>query len=356
MSSTSIHKKSLSLLAALTTLAAVAVTSPALADDVTVVSTPTYGNSRVTGLDKLQLVFTISSGGRLSKDLSEVEMIKIDGQAAFNQAENEFADGEYAKSVASYNTAAGAAANDWMKKLVTLRKLRALSRNGPVDQAVRDWLPVVAEHGRAAAFLSPQKVAAKGSNTNGNAIKALEAAAEKARPAELGEIQKVLLRLYDVEGLDEKKEALLSAGVAADDGGAALNASDAAATLRDAERLLDRQPADALAAIRRKMSSFTANDLPRALMITGRAQQAMAAKAEGEERSKLLAAAGLDFMRIAVFFPGSETANEALLQAGHCCRDIGNANAARAAYKLLVDYFSDTEQAAKAKEALQRLL
>jgi len=341
---------------------ALVLISPALADDVKVVSTPAYADSQVTGLSGLLLSFTTSSGSRISKDLSEVELILIAGQDAFNRAEKEYADGAYAKAIASYTAAMDKAGNDWMKKLVTMRRLRALSRNGPIDQAVRDWLPALAESGKAAATVSlvPQRLGAKGSNVNANAIKALETAAEKAtgdkaRTAELAEIQKLLLRLYETEGQKEKAEKLLSSGVSMEEDSGSLNASDAAATLRDAEKLLASQPAEALTTIRRRINSFTANDLPKALMISGRAQQAMAAKAEGEERQKLLAAAGLDFMRIAVFFPGGETANEALLQAGHCCRDVGNLNAARAAYKVLIDYFTETKQAAEARDALQRL-
>ena len=331
---------------------------PALADDVKVMNTPIYSNSQVTGLDGLSLVFNFS-GNKITKELSDVELILLDGQESFNRAEKEYADGKYTEAIASYSTALDRANADWIKKLITLRRLRMLSRNGPVDQAARDWVAVVSANGPA-PYLAPQKFGAKGSNINAAAIRTLEAAAdkEKQKAVELAAIQQVLLKLYEVEGQKDKIEKLKSAGVTAEDT-SSLTSADAVATLRDANNLVASKPEDVLTMVRSRINAFPASDLPKALMITARAQQAMASKLTGEdrkgERNKLLAAAGLDFMRVFIFFPSNNDAAEALLQAGHCCRDIGNTTAARTTYKLLREDFADTDQAKQALKALESL-
>ena len=338
-------------------VAALALAGPVLADDVKVINTPTYTNSQVTGLDGLSLVFTFA-GNKITKELSDVELILLGDQEAFNRAEKEYADGEYAKAIASYTAALGRANADWLKTLTTLRRLRALSRFGPADQAARDWVAVVSANGPALS-LAPQKFGAKGSAQNVAAIKTLESAADKHKGAELAAIQQVLLKLYDVEGLKDKAEKLKSAGVAED--ASSLTPADAVTTLRDATALVATKPEEALKMVRGKINAFPAADLPKALMLTARAQQAMAAKisptdeSNKDKRNKLLAAAGLDYMRVAVFFPGHNDTAEAWLQAGHCCRDVGNITAARSTYKLIIEYFKETEQEKQAQRALNGL-
>jgi len=339
--------------------ATLALTWTALGDDITVVKTPPYNSSKVTGVDGLKLVFTTSTGSRISKELAEVELILITDQDQFNRAEKAYRDdGDYAEAVKSYTTALNqAGANETLKKLVVLRRLRALSRVGPVDQATRDWISVLSANGTAAASLAPQRMGAKGSAANANAIKALEAAAEKekSKAAELAAIHQVLLKLYEIEGQKEKIDKLNSAGVTQKDV-TSLNTADIATALRDAEnQLRSNKPKEAYETIRRRINAFPASDLDRALMISARAQQAMAEAAEGEESKKLLAAAGLDYMRVAYFFGGSDDAGRALLLAGHCCRDLGNKAAARTTYKLVLEYYEGTEEARQAQTALDGL-
>jgi len=335
-----------------------AALTSAWADEVTVKdNTSAFKNATITGLTGLKLEYTTSGGNTVTKSLDEVEVIKITDHDSLNEAETLYNQGKFAESAKAYATALDRAGDDWHKQLVTVRRLRALARVGPIDQAAKDWLALVAAQGADAFAYAPRTAGEKGSDANKHAIKLLEEAAAQRKGAELAAIQNVLLKAYVAEGMQEQADKLKAAlGTKTEAGGegpaSPMAAADVAATLREASDLLKSNPKEALAKVSGKINSFGANDLGDAMMVTARAQQAMAAKAKGDEQRHLLAAAGLDYMRVYAFYPAHASAAEALLQAGEISKQLGNNLAARTAFREVVEHFGQSDQAKKAQAAL----
>ncbi len=357
-------------------LVAAALSVVATGDTVYVGRLP-YRSASVVDAKDFQLHYTIGGRGRvLVKPLSEVTRIEIDGRQDFNQAEGHV-DGREdpskwntAAAIRSYDASVTARAPAWFKRLVRYRKLRALGQSDRIDHATEAWLGLLKDEGASASLLAakPTRIAPAGSAANVRAIGLLKDAFGEASDKTRDAIGELLLRLYQRQGMNA--EAARLAGQIAgsqdpgDDGqnGPEVSTDQLAQRLRAQEILLRsavqtrnaRKLSDLAGDLRSGLTGYTAKHLPEALYLLAEAQYHRARLNEQSE-ADLLKQAGLNYMRVQVFFPSSPRAAASLLMAGRVNEALGNRAAARKAYTEVTKRYPDTEPAKDAKRAAEAL-
>jgi hypothetical protein len=103
----------------------------AWADEITVGKVP-YTDVTITDVSDGNVTFTIpSSGSAVRKPLSEVTLIRLEGELAFNLAEKSAARAAWQEAVTGYDTAAKRAPAGWRKALIEFRLAQARQRLAP---------------------------------------------------------------------------------------------------------------------------------------------------------------------------------------------------------------------------------
>jgi hypothetical protein len=112
------------------------------------------------------------------------------------------------------------------------------------------------------------------------------------------------------------------------------------------------QGEQALSQIEANLKSYSHVDLSGALLLAGKAQMQMAEKADKDAQRRLLLKAGLNFMRVAFFFPDRDEAPEALYEAGRVNALLGNKLAAWTAFEQVLQRHPKHAIAQKARAEL----
>ena len=328
-------------------------------DNVTVEGLP-YAGVEVIAADAYTIVFRPPSGRRLSKPVAKVSRLQIEGAGRLNEAEAHAGRQQWDLALAAYAKAAETAPQKW-RSLIAGRLLWALKQAGRLGAAVEAWLALYDEaqerqRPRALA-LAPSEPAAKGSKANGRAIELLEARQGKAEGDLLAAVRRLLLKLYRHEGQTDKAGELAAAmtgasGPVADGEAPRLGPADAQAldaALNAYTARLEAGETDAvLSFLAQNLHAFTAGQLPRALLLRGRARWQ---RYQQTKDPALLRQAGLDCMRVAAYAPRAGEAPEALYLAGRINRALGNEAAARRAWDEAAQ--GEGPFARKAREALR---
>ena len=123
--------------------------------------------------------------------------------------------------------------------------------------------------------------------------------------------------------------------------------------LRQIEAQAQRgEHAAAIEAVQSQLDELRHDELAGGLSLLGRSQLALAR--QRRDRA-LLTQAGLNLMRVAVWFPNSDQAPEALHQAGEINAQLGNRRAARAAWERVISQYEASPSAQRARRALEQL-
>lgn len=291
----------------------------------------TYAAANVKDVIDSNVQFEFA-GHLVSKNVLEIDRITIVGKDSFNLAEDFLAKGDFASAVQNYDLAADRAGDDWLARLIEYRRLRVLDLASQVDRAAAEWLVIMDrfEGSRLGSVFRPTHLAVKGSPANDRAIAALEARLPKVKDNYAQSIKQFLLELYTAQGLKDKASAL------ADElSGSAGDVSPFSSQLKVLASQVEIEPAKALATLDANLRAYSSAELPKALLLRGRAQLQLAAQASPKARRPLLLQAGLNFMRVAAFYPAAAEAAEALYRAALVHRQLDNPAAARAACELL---------------------
>ena len=352
----------------------------ARADEVTVKKYPPYGGVQITNVEKGMISFRLGQN-LLARPIADVERIQIAGIEPFNEAERAISprsgEPDWAKAVKGYDAIADVQSRPWLKRLVQYRRLRALDQTAQFDRAVQEWLSLLKDEQDSAAPLVPTKAAAKGSQANLKAISLLEAARQsvQAKTPAAQAVAQALMQAYRIEAQTDKADALAAelAGAPARAPGAAKTAAgnggktpgltgaegDVQRAIQAAETLVrPGQKADllesSLRTLQENLRRCTEGDLPRALLLIGKAQILLAETAGPDQKRALYVNGGLNCMRVAAHFPDAVEAGEALLLAGKANLAIENKNAAQAAFQEVVKRYADSQAAKEAQTLLKK--
>ena len=334
-----------------------------------------YAGVRITDFEDGQLQFALPGNRTLKKKLSDIKTISIKDLPTFGQAEKNVAAGKnWAQAVKGYDAADKKAKKRWQKRLIAIRRIHALDEGMKTDRAVKEWLSIADTTAGAAWVLSakPARQAKKGYEVNAAAISILERKRSMGKRSKAYDvaIAEVLMGLYNREGHTSKASALAqwirtgknAAGNGSSGNGNGGNGGTAvprsAGSFETIETLLrDGKADEALKYIEGDLRKYTRAQLPRAMLLRGRAQVGIAAGKDAQAKNALLLKAGLNFMWGVVADPKSPQAPEALYEAGrvHTMLAKPNLRAARAAYRKVIADYASSPAAAKARKALQAI-
>ncbi len=340
--------------------------SAAMGDTFTTRGGVPYRNARVIEVKDAAVVFHFGSR-TLTKPLAEIKLIELRGKKSFNAGEKFASEGKWLDAVKEYDKAIKKTKVTWRKRMLGVRRLRALAEAKMFAPAVRQWLALADEEQLSSAVLAlrPAGFAAKGSKANKRAIDLLKQKHDKlkARTPYSKAVASFLMEIYSYEGMS-KAAAALAGEAAGDDSGTGANTgtpstgSDVRGRFVRVKILIESgQASKALASIEAGLKSYKLSDLPAALLWRGRAQMALAEKASGSQREALLLKAGLNFMRAFSALPDSSAAGEALFEAGRMHTKLArpNTQAARSAFEAVIRRYGDAPVARRAQQALAKL-
>lgn len=338
-----------------------ALAAPAGADEVKAKGIR-YATAQVTGAAEGQLTFR-ASGASFDVPLSEVQFIQLSGMNALNRAEKLMQGDEPAKAVKAYQAAERRTRTDWQKYLIRHRMLKAATAAGQIDEAVRLWLELLnaARDGERLLPARPDSLAGASSAANKKAIALLKPAVAKAKSkAVRAAMAQLLLKLYQAEDMDDQARELAreELGAAAAPDGEGPSAAGLAAQLEGLAVLVQSDPAKVESQIRENLDNYSPSELARALLLLGQSQVVQALRADdAESKQRQMMAAGLNFMRVWVYYPTTDEAPEALFLAGKVNASLARPNraAAETAYRRVLRDYPKSEAAAKARAALKEL-
>ena len=339
---------------AVMTMAILAWLSSARADTVQIGKLP-YSNVRVADCSNGNIVFLVGANP-VSKGLTDVTLIQIEGKEAFNQAEKQRA-GDPAKAAALYDNAMRSAWNQWEKKLITYRRLDCLGRAGLTGRWAHEWALLLLETGEPAATrLSPAKIGneAEVKAATKTLREAMQRANDSTVRAAMAAVLEQLKQGPSEPGQSTRPSEPLTEPVKPETPQDGPNiVAQSAGELRTFETKVSRgQGADIVDDIDRYIKTAPVDDLPRGLFLAG-AARLQAAEKTGNRR--LLAEAALMFMKVTIFFPGSPDAAQALYRAGEASQALGETKAALEAYRILTVRYNQSDYAKRAADKIKAL-
>lgn len=345
--------------------------APAAGDMIKLTNGLRYEPVTVTAVGAGTIQFR-TAGGLPIKRLADLAAVNLTGETLFNRAEGLLGEGKHAEAAAAYALAYQGATIVWKKTLIRYRHMTAAEAAGQIDEALRLWLELADGAGgdKGVLALRPRKLAPKASPANERAIGLLKAKSDQVKATAYRDaILQGLVDLYERQGRLKEAQAIQAtlAGRVGPPSGAEGNGpsspavapptGSANAQLRLAGLLLKRSQYDkVVSTVQPTLTRLTSADLPAALYMLGRAQLELAGQAPDEKDArKLVLVAGLNLMRVVVFFPDGQEAPHALLLAGQANEKLGNYAAARSAYAAVIRRFSATPAAESAQAAMARI-
>jgi TolA-binding protein len=341
----------------------------AAADELVMRNKTPYTGIKIIDVQAGNIVYKLGSNHN-RKPLADVASIKLaDKGAEFNRAEQLAAAGKAAEAVGAYDKAGEAlAAGDWQMRLVRYRRMAAANAAGKIARSAADWLALVEESKASPQVLAarPTNLGSRGSEEAAEAVKLLTARLEDMKAGD-GRVAvgRLLVDLHLLQGnqakADEVDKSLGAATTGAAGGtvagadepsidGAAISTDVSAALKGPAGDVKGKRYASAIQTIQGNLDRYDESELPKALLLLGKAQF-LSADSSGEKRAQTLRQAGLNFMRAHAASSGGAEAAEALYMAALACRALGDKTAARNALRELAGEYKG-QWADKAKTAL----
>jgi tetratricopeptide (TPR) repeat protein len=320
-----------------------------------------YDNVTITGISAGQLNFTSVSGNADVRDLAKVQRIHVDGENAFNDAEDAYAAGKFSDAVDGYLTTTRSTTRDWLKDYVATRLVDAANKANRFDAATTAYIAMMQKNPAAAAHVRPAMPATDSTYLD----TAISQVNDALTASGITDEQRVALLQFEVDLYNTKKDAQ--------------GADAAEATL---DEILAKDPNNPIAQqanARRKLQAATtalaAKKYQEAIgdiesnkqLFTDPAQQADALYTIAEARMGLLGAGNdptalkdvaLAYMRVVADFkdvPGKPHVADALLKTAQIEERLAEPDVAGRVYQQVADQFPSDPAAAVAKQNLDRL-
>lgn len=344
------------------TLALLAASLPA---DVIWIGGLQIKDTKVLRVEQGNLVFT-TAGREASRELSRVTRLQIDGENAFNAAEEAFASGNWDQAADGYQRTVRSTNKDWLKEYSTLKLLEAANKSGRFDAAVTAYVNLLLRDPASAGKSRPALPDEKSTYLD-TAVSEVNDALKQTRLS------------------DEQRMALLSFLIDLHNARNDARAAEQAAEKLD--EILAKNPNDpnaGRALARRKLQSASqalqAGNFPKAaadieqnkplftepqqqaealwILAEAKFNQADKGNAGNADNATALKDAALAYMRIVAHFkgePGRPRVGDALLRTAEIHERLNELPTATALYQQVAAEFNDDPAGTKAKQALDRL-
>jgi len=314
------------------------------ADEIQFEGQPAFPSVQVVDVRGGDVVFTVR-GRELAKPIARLAMLKMDEVPQLERAEAAFAKQQYRQAATLFEQARRRSNKTWVKTLVDRRLLSTYDRAGRFDEAVEAYVGLLDSLGADAADLAPANLPDKGSQFYPKALRTIDAAIRKSADDDAAVKALKTLKLRILEKQEDPRAAELArelAGGAAQANGGPPAVAAELVLIRGL--LKDGKFAEVVAKADELIPDADAKLLPALLLAKGRAQAAMAG---GEDQTEALLAAGLTLMRVAIHFPRTPEAPEALAAAAEVHERLQRPAQARRLYEEAAGH-------PKASETLKR--
>ena len=307
----------------------------------------------VLGVEAGELVYLLN-GNRTTTPLDRVGQIQIDGEKAFNDAEQAYAAGDFAKASGAYADVVRRRGDDWLKTRSARRLVDAADKAGLFPAAVTGYVQLTRLDPAAAVGGEPQVPPSLPPEQLQAAAREVEAAVN----GRLGARQEktlltFLLSLQNRQG-DEAAAAKTVerlVGLVGDQPGDDPRLFAQVMLARARSELSADRPAEAAGLVDAHRGVFTdVRQQSDALMILADAARARA----GDDPDQLLDAA-LAYMKVVTFFKavdGTPNVPAALLAVGEIHETLAKRDAAERLYGDVVAQYPSTPAAAEAQRRL----
>ena len=320
-----------------------------------------YDNVTIQGIAKGQLTFVGESGNPSVRDLAKILRIHVDGESAFNDAEDAYAAGKFADAVDGYLTTTHSTTKDWLKAYVAGRLVDAANKSNRFDAAVTAYIFMVGKNPASAAHVRPQMPASDSTYLD-TAITQVNDALQSSK---LTDDQSVALLQFQVDLFNTKKDAKGADQAEAKlDEILAKDPNNPIAAQANARRKL--QAASAALEARKYQEAIADIESNKALF-TDPTQQADALYTIAEAKRGLIGAdkdptalkdVALAYMRVVADFkevPGKPHVADSLLKTAQIEEQLAEPDVAVRVYQQVADQFPSDPAATEAKQDLERL-
>jgi TolA-binding protein len=318
-------------------------------------------NAKITKVER-GLIFFTTSGSETSRELNRVQKINIDGEPAFNVAEEAFADGKFPAAVDGYLRTVRSATKPWLKDWSAARLLAAADKANRFDAAATAYIALVTRDPANAAVQRPLLPAERSTFLDGaanevNAALGTANLTDDQRVGLLGFLVDIQRSRGDKAAEDQAADKLDEI-LAKDPTKPAAAAAITRRKLQSARAALDaKEFARAASEIVANRNAFTdPAQQADALFILAEAKNGQVA---GKNDPPVLKDVALAYMRVVANFrdvPSAKTqAAEALLKTAEIYERLHEPQTAAKVYAQVATEFPDTPAAANAKQAAQRL-
>jgi tetratricopeptide (TPR) repeat protein len=331
---------------------------PVLADTV-VVRGVTYSNVKITGIRGGNIHFTAGAGD-IVRPLADVSRIVIDGETAFNAAEEAFAAKNWDRATEGYERTVRTTTRPWLRDWCAIRLVESANEAGRLDAAVAGFV-VLAE--RAPTLAEPLKLRmpAASSAYLPEAIATVNAAIARIQN---NQSRLVLLKLLaelhtargDVKAAAEANSRLIELRALVDPNSPEALRAAVLSKLRELRAALAAGQYDRVIRTVQEDSANIADamDQAEALFLFAEARAGQAAGATDAATWKEVAVA---YMRVVAYGPAtSPHVPEALLRTAAIHRDhLGEKETARRIYNQILNEYKGSEAARAAEAELKKL-
>jgi len=322
-----------------------------------------YDPVKIVNVTGGQIVFTFNSDRQISRDVQQVIEIQLDGNPAFNGAEDAFVAQHWQPAVEGYRRTLSSSPAEWVRDWAAFRLLIAANAAGSFDDAAAAYAVVVSRYPAAAEPYKPQiprddRALATAVGTVENELDSVAAQPDSQAAQEL--LLQFLLEIQQARG-DVKASAnvaqrLLKVRSGAPDVAASkalvdgrINAAEnfvAHAQYAEAQKMIQDNAAQIVDPVQQAQAMF----------VLSSAQQGLV-KANPAAKTQDWQDVALDYLRVVAHFK-DQTANpqipQALYQAAAILDSIHDP-AALPLYRQLIDAYPTTTWATSAKLAVARL-
>jgi TolA-binding protein len=331
--------------------------------DVTVVKIAKDGDAE-------KLYYTTAAGAQRDKPIDDIIRMEIDSEAAFTQAETEFAKGDLKAAGEDYRRAMAGSSKEWVKHRSDLRLVSISSQLGDFQGAVAGYVEMVKKDPASAAQHKPSLTNVKPEQLGG-AIATVNTGLANAKIEAKLALYPFLMELYNKNGdtngataaAAELKKLEAPAAMAPGKGNqaAAPPAADLTAQkqaeadtalIRAGKAMADGQFQQVITTINGASASFVDPiQQAKALYLVADAKMGMANTPES------LQDAAVAYMRVVAHFksqPGSPAA-DALYKTGTIEEKLNNVNEALLVYNQVINEYKGTKAEQEAQAAVARL-
>lgn len=321
---------------------------------------PVGREGKIVAVTGLELTYEARSGAPTSVKIETVRQLAVDGETAFNAAEQSFIAGDFEKSIDGYSKTARSTTKSWLREWSSRRLIEAANQTRRFDAAATAYITLLLQNPELAARYKPALPDAKSTYLQTAAADVTATLQGKVSEAQQISLLNFLLEIQrrreDKAAVSDVVARITKLGAGASGDNPELQKALVDSRLSQANVQLDAKNYKAAADLieQGRAAIVDPQQQAEALFILASTKAGLA---DPNDKDALLDAA-MAYMRVAAHFgdvEGRPRVADALLATAAIHEKIGEVAAAKTLYGQIAIEFADAPAGTKAKQELDRL-